>query len=84
MFSYFKKQHINLDIIKEHKFELIKFAHIKESDIQKIWRQSNEPELRDFTNLTYCYEIPLYQKMIFRFRNGNNRTSRLYQGCPKM
>lgn len=74
-------RHISLDWINKYKDNLINFSNITEYDIQDIWHNPSEPFLTDFSLLQYDYDIPLYQKMIFRYRNGYNLATNLYQGC---
>ena len=40
-----------------------------EEDIRTIWIEGNEDPNVDLATIEYNYDIPLYQKMIFRFRN---------------
>ena len=63
------------------KCQLMKFANITEQDIQKIWRCSNETHIDDLSKLVYDYSSPLFHKMIFRFRQGEQKPSRLFKGC---
>lgn len=73
-------QNITLEWVKSYANQLFQFSNITESDIRDIWIKDNEEYLEDFSNLKYDYSIPLYQKMIFRFRNGGNLATRLYDG----
>lgn len=57
---------------------LQKLSDITEIDIMNIWIKPGEPT--DISNLVYDYDIPLYQKMIFRFRNGFKSPAFLYNG----
>jgi hypothetical protein len=52
-----------------------------ETDIMNIWRESSEEKLVSFDDLKYNWNIPLYQKMIFRFREANKLAIHLYSGC---
>ena len=52
--------------------QIYSLLELNESDIQAIWRKPSEPELKtqqDYDDLEYGWNIPLYQKMIFRLRN---------------
>jgi len=73
--------YINLDLIQKFNKQLVEFSNITENQIRDIWYNNGEEYLNDFTNLEYKGDIPLYQKMIFRFRNGGNKASRLFNGC---
>jgi hypothetical protein len=55
------------------------FSDITELQIQDIWIKKGEPS--DITDIMYDYNIPLYQKMILRYRNGGHLTTRLFTGC---
>jgi hypothetical protein len=72
---------LNLDSIYKYKNELIMFSNITEIQIRDIWYTKGEEYLTEFDKLEYFWNIPLYQKMIFRYRNGNNLATTLYQGC---
>jgi hypothetical protein len=69
------------DIANSRKI-LEQFRGFNELDIQKIWRRTGQPELSidELAGLKYDYDIPLYQKMIFRYRQGKSRFSLLYSG----
>lgn len=63
------------------KDKLINFSNIGEMNIRDIWYKDGEEYLNDFSNMEYNYNIPLYQKMIFRFRNNNRSAPLLFSGC---
>lgn len=73
--------YINLESINKIRDNLINFSNITEENIRDIWYKQGEEYLTDFKNLKYDYNIPLYQKMIFRFRNNKKIATGLYQGC---
>lgn len=73
--------HIQIENIIKLKKELIAFSNIIEPNIRDIWYQKGEEDLNDFSQLKYSFDIPLYQKMIFRFRNGSNKATSLFKGC---
>ena len=57
---------------------LDRMSQLTQEDIQNIWRRSIELEIKDLNTLKYNYDIPLFQKMIFRFRNCERSPSMLY------
>lgn len=59
-------QHITFGIVYQLAEELNHISDMKEEDVRDIWIQPYENF--DITSLQYNYNIPLYQKMIFRFR----------------
>ena len=77
----FKYKHIKQTEINNLKSKLLNFAHITEQDIRDVWRKPNEELVNDFSKIVYNYSVPLYQKMIFRFRNENKSAPMLYKGC---
>lgn len=74
-------KHITHALINKYKTNILNLSHITEAEIRDIWHNPGEEYLTDFTSLIYDFDIPLYQKMIFRFRNGSNLAVILYQGC---
>jgi hypothetical protein len=64
------KYSINLDDIIKYKDKFIYFSKITESDIQNLWIKSNEQK-KDLVSLVYNYDISLWEKMVWRFRNCN-------------
>lgn len=74
-------KHISIEWINLYKQNLITFSNITEMDIRDIWIRKGDIYVDNFSELEYDYDIPLYQKMIFRYRNGNNLATRLFQGC---
>ena len=77
----YKLNHIKLNKINKLEGKLVKFSHINEHDIRDLWYLHKDEYLDDFSQLVYKWDAPLYQKMIFRFRNGNNKATTLYMGC---
>jgi hypothetical protein len=71
----------NNDWIYEKRAKLIRFSNITEQQIQDIWIKRGEEYITDFSSLEYNCSAPLYQKMIFRYRNGNKLAVRLWNGC---
>lgn len=69
---------ISLDYIIELESELLKLSKLTEYHIQDIWISSNETKLDNFNDLIYSWDAPLYQKMIFRFRNCEKNPSMFY------
>src|SRR5579885_2536997 len=72
---------ITLESLNKHKKLLIDFSNLNENKIRDIWYRSNDEFVEDLTQIKYDYNIPLYQKMIFRFRNGFNKSILLFNGC---
>ena len=58
-------EHVALNFIKSHYKELNVISQIKENTIQRIWGANSDEKLDDI----YTYNMPLYKKMVFRFRN---------------
>jgi len=77
----YKLKHLNHTTIDNLKDHLLNFSRITEHDIRNIWKKPDEEYLDDFSKLVYSFYIPLYQKMIFRYRNGGNSAPMLYKGC---
>lgn len=59
-------QHITFDFINKYSKQLNQLSEMKEEDVRALWIQPGESP--DISNLQYNWNIPLYQKMIFRFR----------------
>lgn len=57
---------ITFSFINKYRKQLDQLSEMKEEDVRVIWIQPGEDS--DITNLQYNWNIPLYQKMIFRFR----------------
>src|SRR5436190_22915826 len=75
-----KLRHITFKWLNKYKNQLLNLSNIDEFKIRDIWIKQDDQYLDNFSNLQYNFEIPLYQKMIFRYRNGNKLSTRLYQG----
>jgi hypothetical protein len=73
---------ITIEWLNSQQTKLIKFSTINEQDIQKIWRSPNEKEYnnKELETLEYHYSLPLFCKMIFRFRQEACCTG-LFRGC---
>jgi hypothetical protein len=59
---------VTIDKLFEHQQELLEFALLDEETIMRIWIKSGEVVINDFNDITYNFQMPLYQKMILRFR----------------
>lgn len=59
-------QSISFNFINKYHKQLDQISKMRKEDIRALWIQSGESS--DISNLQYNYDIPLYQKMIFRFR----------------
>lgn len=58
--------------LTKFKPQIINLSNMTEDDIRSIWIQPNESTDVDLSKIEYNYDIPLYQKMIFRYRNCNH------------
>ena len=67
----FPMKHITLEQLNRYKEKLVAFSNITEENIRSIWIKDGEDPNVDLTTIEYNWDIPLYQKMIFRFRNCN-------------
>ena len=65
-------KHISIEWINLYKQNLITFSNITEMDIRDIWIRNGDIYLDNFSELEYNYDIPIYQKMIFRYNNSKN------------
>jgi len=62
---------VSENLWQSNKDKIYKLLDLSEQDIQKIWREDNEPELitkENFNEIEYHWNAPLYQKMIWRLR----------------
>jgi hypothetical protein len=59
---------ITIDWLNQFKPQLVKLSNMTECDIRNIWILPNESRDVDLTTIEYSYNAPLYQKMIFRYR----------------
>ena len=57
---------ITTTYINQYHKQLTNLSNMTEEDIKSMWIMPNEDS--DISNLQYNWNIPLYQKMIFRFR----------------
>lgn len=76
----YRLHQITIESLNKHKDDLINLSNIDEFKIRDIWYHSGDIYLDNFVKIEYDFDIPLYQKMIFRYRNGGNLATRLYQG----
>ena len=74
----FALHRITLQWIAKFKLQLLKLSYLTEEDIRDIWIRQGEDMTVDLSTIIYNYDIPLYQKMIFRFRNCNNSAVRFF------
>jgi len=70
--------HVEFDELMQCKEKYLKLGNATEKDIRDIWIKPGEDN--DISNLVYNYTIPLYQKMIFRYRNANNKIIGVWNG----
>ena len=80
MFRDMEHTFITLHDITQYSTQLLEFGNIDEKTIMNIWIEPSEPLVADLSTIKYDYTIPLYQKMIFRFRNGSNSPAFLFNG----
>lgn len=76
-----KLKHITFELIDNNKQNLINFSNITEENIRDIWFTNGDVYIDDLTLLEYHWSIPLYQKMIFRYRNSDKLASKFFRGC---
>lgn len=69
---------VTLDLLEKYKQLFLKISYMTENDIRNIWIKGDEDENVDLATIEYNYDIPLYQKMIFRFRNCQLSAPRFY------
>ena len=64
----------------QHQEDFLRISLLSEEDIQNIWRQPRETKLsaEEIRNMRYNYDIPLFQKMIFRFRQNHQQPACFY------
>jgi hypothetical protein len=70
MKSYYFVHH---DEIIRNTASLLKVGELSEMDIQRIWARLGDPLINENDKIEYDYSIPLYQKMILRFRREGAR-----------
>lgn len=66
--------------ISKNKDKLLKMSQISEPDIRDIWIVKNDIKVgnSNLKDIVYKWDIPLYQKMIFRFRNCQGCIARFW------
>lgn len=71
--------YITLEWLELHKESLLNLSNLCEAQIREIWINKGDEyiETNKLAELTYRYDAPLYQKMIFRFRHTEYEPSRL-------
>lgn len=69
---------ITFDMVKNHTALLLKLQDLNEETIFRIWKKDNL-DLPDLNLITYDANCPLYQKMIFRFRDCKMNPLQLYK-----
>lgn len=74
-------KYIDLNTINKYKNNLFNFSNLTEEQIRTIWCKDNKEFVGDLSKIIYNYNIPLYQKMIFRLRNELNSSCNFYKGC---
>ena len=76
-----QQYYITSDEINTYKDKLIRLSNITEVNIMNIWFTRNDLRDEDLGKLVYYYDAPVYQKMIWRFRNSEKSPAFLYNGC---
>ena len=68
------------DGVARYRKEFLAMSHITERQIRDFWLEQGDEKVADdeLANIKYHYMIPLYQKMIFRFRNCGGCISRFW------
>ena len=61
--------HITQEWLGRYKTQIMNLSDMTEDDIRKIWIRPGEDPNVDLSTIVYNYDIPLYQKMIFRYRH---------------
>lgn len=69
---------INVELLQQWREKLIKMSLMTKKNIQDIYIESGDVIADDLDKLVYSYDIPLYQKMIFRFVNCDLNTAVFY------
>jgi len=72
-------EEVTLKIIKSNEVALISMSYMTDEDIRKVWGDPNDGV--DLVNLEYHWNIPLYQKMIFRFRHSSKSPFAFCNSC---
>ncbi len=67
---------INLNQLLNNKLKLLIISQITKEDIKSIFKLSSDPDIG--CDFEYHYNIPLYAKMIQRFKNNNNSVIQLH------
>jgi len=60
-----KLEYLSIPCIKD---SLVKMSTMSEQDVVKMW---HGPSTLDLINMKYHYDAPLYEKMVWRFRQAN-------------
>jgi hypothetical protein len=73
----------HVTILQKYRYQLLGISAITESDIRNIFITIPDKVLTsdELSSIQYDPNSPLYQKMIFRYRNGHYSPTTLYQGC---
>lgn len=74
---------LNLEEFEFQKDKLLTFSHLGEKDIWKIWSEPGDDQISDFSSLEYRFDAPLYQKMIFRYRDSSSQAAPFWYGCDR-
>ena len=72
----FNNFNVSIDLIKKHEASLRHINTLDETTIQRIWRKPGEEPMENLAPIIYDFQMPMYKKMILRFRN--NGRSKIY------
>lgn len=74
--NYWSSYLVDLKDLLNQKELILNISKITQNDIMCIWKEPDEEIICDFDNIEYNYSMPLYKKMILRFkREGKNDPS---------
>lgn len=78
----FRRVPLNLNHLSQLEDKFLRFSHVSGQDVQKIWRKTDEPELKDeeLEKLEYQWSNPLWTKMFFRLKKEGYACN-LWGGC---
>jgi len=80
--DYLKEKYfIRLIDLEKYKENLLKCDYLSEENIKFIFIKTDDNKNINIENMKYIYNLPLYCKMIFRFREGLNTFQSLFRGC---
>ena len=69
---------LNLDVLRQQKDSLVEFSSLNEDDILDMWFTPGEPLIKPKDIILYRNDVPLYVKMIWRFRENKKNPISFY------